>query len=101
MTGLSSFWFGEFKGKYPAILSDPDKGEAARQLYEEANQFLDEIISKKMIKANGVVGIWPANATKDDIELYTDETRSKLIGKFHQLRQQEKKQGATAPTLSE
>jgi 5-methyltetrahydrofolate--homocysteine methyltransferase len=89
------FLVWEFKGKYPAILSDPDKGEAARQLFEEANQFLDEIITKKMIHANGVVGIWPANSVMDDTELYTDETRSKLIGKFHQLRQQEKKQGAT------
>jgi 5-methyltetrahydrofolate--homocysteine methyltransferase len=90
------FLVWEFKGKYPAILSDPDKGEAASQLFEEANEFLDEIIAKKMIRANGAVGIWPANSDGDDIELYTDETRSQLLGKFHQLRQQEKKQGATA-----
>jgi len=89
------FLVWEFKGKYPAILSDPNKGEAARQLFKEANQFLDEIIAKKMIRANGVVGIWPANSVMDDTELYLDETRSELIGKFHQLRQQEKKQGAT------
>ena len=88
------FLVWEFRGKYPAILSDPDKGEAARQLFEEANTFLDEIIDKKLISANGATGIWPANATGDDVELYTDETRSTLIGKFHQLRQQEKKQGA-------
>jgi 5-methyltetrahydrofolate--homocysteine methyltransferase len=87
------FLVWEFKGKYPAILSDPDKGEAARQLFQEANEFLDEIISKIMISANGVVGIWPANAVMDDIELYTDESRSQLIGKFHQVRQQEKKPG--------
>ncbi|HEY5509710.1 MAG TPA: methionine synthase [Prolixibacteraceae bacterium] len=90
------FLVWEFKGKYPAILNDPDKGEAARQLFEEANQFLDEIISKKMIRANGVIGIWSANAVMDDIELYTDESRSPLLSTFHQLRQQEKKQGATA-----
>ncbi|MEI7830206.1 MAG: methionine synthase [Prolixibacteraceae bacterium] len=89
------FLVWEFKGKYPAILSDPDKGEAARQLFQEANEFLDEIIAKKMISANGVVGIWPANSVMDDIELYTDESRSKLIGKFHQVRQQEKKPGVT------
>ena len=88
------FLVWEFRGKYPAILNDPDKGEAARQLFEEANTFLDEIIAKKLISANGATGIWPANATGDDVELYTDETRSALIGKFHQLRQQEKKQGA-------
>ena len=88
------FLVWEFRGKYPAILSDPDKGEAARQLFEEANTFLDEIIAQKMISANGATGIWPANATGDDIELYSDETRTSLIGKFHQLRQQEKKTGA-------
>lgn len=90
------FLVWEFKGKYPAILSDPDKGPAARQLFEEANEMLDEIITQKMIRANGVVGIWPANSVMDDIELYSDDSRSELIGKFHQLRQQEKKQGATA-----
>jgi 5-methyltetrahydrofolate--homocysteine methyltransferase len=96
------FLVWEFKGKYPAILSDPDKGEAARQLFQEANEFLDEIISKKMISANGVVGIWPANAVMDDIELYTDESRSQLLGKFHQVRQQEKKPGvATQYCLSD
>ncbi|MCX6222046.1 MAG: methionine synthase [Bacteroidia bacterium] len=89
------FLVWEFRGKYPAILSDPDKGEAARQLFKEANQFLDEIIAKKMIRANGVVGIWPANSVMDDTELYTDDTRSELIGTFRQLRQQEKKPGAT------
>ncbi len=90
------FLVWEFKGKYPAILQDPDKGEAARQLFEEANQFLDEIIEKKLIRANGVVGIWPANSAVDDIELYSDESRSEVLGTFYQLRQQEKKQGATA-----
>jgi 5-methyltetrahydrofolate--homocysteine methyltransferase len=90
------FLVWEFKGKYPAILNDPDKGEAARQLFNEANEFLDEIISKKLIRANGAIGIWPANSVQDDIELYADDTRSQLIGTFYQLRQQEKKQGATA-----
>ncbi|MEI6274556.1 MAG: methionine synthase [Prolixibacteraceae bacterium] len=89
------FLVWEFKGKYPAILNDPDKGEAARQLFEEANQFLDEIIANKMISANGAAGIWPANSVGDDIELYSDESRSQKIGAFFQLRQQEKKQGAT------
>lgn len=90
------FLVWEFKGKYPAILTDPDKGEAATQLFEEANQFLDEIIAKKMIRANGAVGIWPANSVEDDIELYSDESRTQLIEKLHQLRQQEKRAGATA-----
>ena len=90
------FLVWEFKGKYPAILSDPDKGEAASQLFQEANEFLDEIIAKKMIRANGVIGIWPANAIMDDVELYTDENRTEILSTFYQLRQQEKKPGATA-----
>ena len=89
------FLVWEFKGKYPAILDDPDKGEAARQLFKEANQLLDEIIERKMIRANGVAGIWPANSIGDDIELYSDESRIESIGTFYQLRQQEKKKGAT------
>ena len=81
----------EFRGKYPAILDDTNQGAEVRKLFDEANHFLDEIIEKKMITAKGVFGIWPANSDGDDIELYTDETRQKLIGKFHHLRQQQKR----------
>jgi 5-methyltetrahydrofolate--homocysteine methyltransferase len=86
----------EFRGKYPAILDDPNQGAEARKLYEEANLFLDEIIAKKMIIAKGVFGIWPANSERDDIELYTSEDRQTIIGKFHHLRQQQKR-GAGLP----
>jgi 5-methyltetrahydrofolate--homocysteine methyltransferase len=81
----------EFRGKFPAILDDPAQGTEVRKLYEEANNFLDEIIAKKMITAKGVFGIWPANANGDDIELYTDESRKTLLGTFHHLRQQQKR----------
>lgn len=86
----------EFRGKYPAILDDPNQGIEARKLHDEANSFLDEIIAKKMITAKGVFGIWPANSVGDDIELYTDESRQTLISKFHHLRQQQKR-GANLP----
>ncbi len=86
----------QFRGRYPAILDDPNQGEQARQLFKEANEFLDEIIAKKMIRANGVFGIWPANSAGDDIELYTDENRQRLLGKFCHLRQQQKRE-AGAP----
>ncbi len=79
------------KGHYPQIFNDEQQGDAARKLYDEANEFLDEIIKKKMLQANGVVGIWPANADGDDIVLFEDETRQKEIGRFYHLRQQEKK----------
>jgi len=81
----------EFKGKYPAILDDLKQGVEARKLLDDANQFLDEIIANKMITANGIFGIWPANSVGDDIELYADENRKSLAGKFHHLRQQQKK----------
>ncbi len=81
----------EFRGKFPAILDDPKQGPAVRKFYEEANDFLDEIIAKKMISAKGVLGIWPANSDEDDIELYTDESRKTLLGKFRHLRQQQKR----------
>ena len=86
----------EFRGKFPAIFDDPNQGAEVRKLYDEANSFLDEIIAKKMITAKGVVGIWPANAVGDDIELYSDDSRQKLEGTFHHLRQQQKR-GANLP----
>jgi 5-methyltetrahydrofolate--homocysteine methyltransferase len=81
----------EFQGKYPDILDDPEKGEAARKLFEDANAFLDEIIDKKLITAKGVFGIWPANSVGDDIELYEDEERKEVLTVFHHLRQQHKR----------
>ena len=79
------------KGHFPQIFSDGEQGEEAKKLYAEANEFLDEIIEKKMLKANAVFGIWPANADGDDVVLYEDETRQKEIGRFYHIRQQEKK----------
>ncbi len=79
------------KGHFPQIFSDGEQGEEAKKLYAEANEFLDEIIEKKMLKANAVFGIWPANADGDDVVLYEDETRQNEIGRFYHIRQQEKK----------
>jgi 5-methyltetrahydrofolate--homocysteine methyltransferase len=79
------------KGHYPQILADEKQGEEARKLFAEANDFLDEIIDKRMIQANGVFGIWPANSVGDDIVLYDDELREKEIGRFYHVRQQEKR----------
>ncbi|NOY97562.1 MAG: methionine synthase [Chlorobi bacterium] len=84
------------KGHFPQILDDEKQGEAARKLYAEGNQFLDEIIEKKMLQANGVFGIWAANADGDDIVLYEDESKSKEAGRFYHLRQQEKKKEGVA-----
>ncbi len=84
------------KGHYPAILDDEKQGETAKKLFAEANEFLDEIIEKKMLQANAVFGIWPANTDTDDVILYNDETREKEIGRFYHFRQQEKKKAGLA-----
>lgn len=76
-------------GKYPAVFDHPQKGEEARKLYDDANQLLDEIIEKNLLKANGVVAILPANSKGDDIIIYDDDKTQ--IGNLLQLRNQEKK----------
>jgi 5-methyltetrahydrofolate--homocysteine methyltransferase len=80
----------ELKGTFPKILTDETRGAEARKLFMEANTLLDEIIERKLFRANGVVGFWPANSVEDDIEIYEDENRSTVIGTFHHLRQQVK-----------
>ena len=59
----------ELKGKFPKILDDPVKGEAARELYDNATELLDEIVAGKLLQARGVYGFWPAQAEGDDIVL--------------------------------
>jgi 5-methyltetrahydrofolate--homocysteine methyltransferase len=81
----------EMKGSYPKILNDPERGEEAKKLFNDAQKMLKQIIDEKWLKANAVIGIYPANAVDDDIEVYEDESRSKLKTKFHTLRQQTKK----------
>lgn len=81
----------EMKGKFPEILEDDKAGEQALKLFDDANNLLDDIIRDNLITAKGVIGLFPANSTGDDIELYTDERRSEIITTFHALRQQAKK----------
>jgi 5-methyltetrahydrofolate--homocysteine methyltransferase len=78
----------ELKGAYPRILQDDKYGDAARQLFDDAQGLLKQLIEEKWLTANGVIGFWPANSVGDDIELYTDETRSKRLATLHTLRQQ-------------
>jgi 5-methyltetrahydrofolate--homocysteine methyltransferase len=82
----------EMKGSYPKILKDPTRGEEARKLFDDAQKMLKQIINEKWLKANAVIGIYPANATgSDDVEVYEDESRTKIKTVFHTLRQQTKK----------
>ncbi|GCD89059.1 methionine synthase [Nocardioides sp. LS1] len=78
----------EMKGKFPDILNSPATGEAARALYDDAQAMLDRIVAEKWLTANAVFGFFPANAVGDDIEVYTDESRSEVLTTLHNLRQQ-------------
>jgi 5-methyltetrahydrofolate--homocysteine methyltransferase len=78
----------EMKGRFPDILNNPVSGETARKLYDDAQEMLDTLIKEKWLTANGVIGFFPANAVGDDIEVYTDETRTEVMTTLHNLRQQ-------------
>jgi 5-methyltetrahydrofolate--homocysteine methyltransferase len=79
----------ELKGSFPAILQHPQIGPAARDLFEHAQEMLDQIVKRRLLKARGSYGFWPANSDGDDIVLYADETRITEITRFNMLRQQE------------
>ncbi|OBG89933.1 methionine synthase [Mycobacterium sp. E136] len=78
----------EMKGRFPDILNNPASGEAARKLFDDAQEMLDTVIKEKWLTANGVIGFYPANAVGDDVEVYTDDTRSEVLTTLHNLRQQ-------------
>jgi len=78
----------ELIGRFPQILDDPKCGEAARHLYEDALEMLEEITRGRWISANAVFGIWPANSIGDDICLYADESLEAPVARFSMLRQQ-------------
>ena len=78
----------EMKGRFPDILNNPASGETARKLYDDAQAMLDTMIKEKWVTANGVIGFFPANAVGDDIEVYTDDSRSEVLTTLHNLRQQ-------------
>ena len=78
----------ELRGRFPRIFDDPDVGGQARQLFEDAQKLLQDIAHGRLLTARAVYGLWPANSTGDDIELYDDESRSSVLTTFHMLRQQ-------------
>ena len=78
----------ELAGRYPKILQDKVVGEAARNLFDDAQEMLARIISGKWLGAAAVIGLFPANSVGDDVEVYTDESRGRLAATFHFLRQQ-------------
>jgi len=86
------FMSWELAGRFPRILDDEVVGVQARELYADAQEMLKKLVSEKRLSASGVVGIFPANATDtDDIELYTDDSRTEVLTTLHHLRQQMEK----------
>ncbi|HXB40954.1 MAG TPA: methionine synthase, partial [Bacteroidia bacterium] len=80
----------EMKGSYPKILEDKERGIEAKKLFTDAQKMLKQIISEKWLTAKAVIGIYPAHANGDDIEVYDKEAKN-ILNKFHSIRQQTKK----------
>ncbi|KJZ04075.1 methionine synthase [Pseudoalteromonas piscicida] len=78
-------------GKYPRILQDEVVGEEAQKLFHDANAMLDQLEKEGTLQPLGVIGLFPANRVGDDIEIYTDESRSEVLVTSCQLRQQTEK----------
>jgi 5-methyltetrahydrofolate--homocysteine methyltransferase len=78
----------ELNGRFPAILNDPQTGEAARSLLADARAMLQQIVSESWFSARAVIGLWPANSEGDDILVFADEVRSTPMAVLHTLRQQ-------------
>ena len=92
----------ELKGTFPEILNNPTSGPAARKLYEDAQAMLDRIVDERWLRANGVLGLFPANAVGDDVEVYADETRETPIEVLRHLRQQgDHRQGVPNRSLAD
>jgi 5-methyltetrahydrofolate--homocysteine methyltransferase len=85
------FHVWELRGRYPAIFDDPKIGKQARELFDDSQKILDQIVTGNLLIARGVCGFWPANASIDDVDLYADEARTKKLATFYFLRQQMQK----------
>ena len=73
---------------FPKIFQDGSVGEECKRLYDEAQEMLKLVVEKRSVQCSAVCGVWPANSVGDDIEVYTDETRSEVKTIFYGLRQQ-------------
>jgi 5-methyltetrahydrofolate--homocysteine methyltransferase len=82
----------ELKGSYPKILDDPLEGEAARNLFADAQAMLQKIVGEKWLGAKAIFGLFPANSVNhDDVEIYAGDSRNEVKAEFHFLRQQQVK----------
>jgi 5-methyltetrahydrofolate--homocysteine methyltransferase len=81
----------DLAGPFPAILKDEVVGTEAVRVYADAKRMLKRLIDGRWLTANAVVGLYPANSVGDDIEIYTDESRTEVAMTWHGLRQQTEK----------
>ncbi|HEX8424986.1 methionine synthase [Hymenobacter sp.] len=90
----------ELKGRYPRILTDENVGEAATQLFNDAQAMLKRIIDEKLLTARAVIGFWPANTVDyDTVQVFKDDSRTEVASEFFTLRQQSEK-AAGVPNLA-
>jgi 5-methyltetrahydrofolate--homocysteine methyltransferase len=85
----------ELRGVYPKILQHEKHGEEARKLFADAQELLEKIVGEKLLEPRAVYGFFPANRVGDDVELYADDSRTKVLTTFHFLRQQIEKSDGT------
>jgi len=91
----------ELKGRYPQILQHPRYGKEAEKLFHDAREMLKRIAQEQLLKANGVIGLFPANSVNDDIEIYRDNSRQKTAAVIHTLRQQQQNPGRPNMALAD
>jgi 5-methyltetrahydrofolate--homocysteine methyltransferase len=83
----------ELSGRYPAILEDPKKGDAARKVFADGRALLDRIVAEKLLTAHGTYGFFPAGTTADDeIVVFAPDNRTRELARFAMPRQQEDKE---------
>jgi 5-methyltetrahydrofolate--homocysteine methyltransferase len=86
----------DLHGRYPAILSDNVVGEAATELFKDAQDMLDKMIAEKWLTAKAVIGFWPAARDGDDIVVFEDDSRTSERARLHTLRQQMQRKNGRA-----
>ncbi|MFC2953847.1 methionine synthase [Marinicaulis aureus] len=95
------FMSWDMPGRYPQILEDTKRGEAARELWADGQKMLDQLVTEKWLTLKAAVGFWPANAEGDDIALWAGENRDSELARFFTLRQQIKKKEGANVALSD
>ena len=83
------FWSWELKGKYPEIFNRKNVGEEAQKLFDQAQALLKKIIEEDLFRCQAVIGLWPAHAVGDDVEVFDDLKKTKHLGTFHFVRRQQ------------